>query len=198
MLLEVSKYIVRWKYQDTYFFWYSFYILPYFFFRCRARRLSRDFLQIEILWNDDLCSIFIIHTACFFITHMDIFENTVKSPKFKVLRTGVFFGVVNISNYREVTIHIYPPAPPPENQLLSIAYFDKHIFRVRKRKVSWRRYFFAPKTYAPRHEISNNVVCATNKASDQPAHTRSLIRAFARRFNILWLLSYWLNIIWDF
>ena len=28
------------------------------------------------------------------------------------------------------------------------------------------------------HEISNNVVCATSKASDQPAGTRSLIRAF--------------------
>ena len=35
------------------------------------------------------------------------------------------------------------------------------------------------------HEISNNVVCATNKASDQPAHTRSLIRAFASRLSIL-------------
>ena len=31
----------------------------------------------------------------------------------------------------------------------------------------------------PVHEISNNVVCATSKASDQPAHTGSLIRAFA-------------------
>ena len=39
--------------------------------------------------------------------------------------------------------------------------------------------------YEPRHEISNNVVCATSKASDQPAHTRSLIRAFASRLNIL-------------
>ena len=37
----------------------------------------------------------------------------------------------------------------------------------------------------PRHEISNNVVCATSKASDQPAHTRSLIRAFASRLNII-------------
>ena len=37
----------------------------------------------------------------------------------------------------------------------------------------------------PRHEISNNVVCATSRASDQPAHTRSLIRAFAGRLNIL-------------
>ena len=36
----------------------------------------------------------------------------------------------------------------------------------------------------PVHEISNNVVCATSKASDQPAHTRSLIRAFACRSNI--------------
>ena len=35
------------------------------------------------------------------------------------------------------------------------------------------------------HEISNNVVCATSKASDQPAHTRSLIRAFARQLSIL-------------
>ena len=37
----------------------------------------------------------------------------------------------------------------------------------------------------PQHEISNNVVCATGKPSDQPAHTRSLIRAFACRLNIL-------------
>ena len=34
-------------------------------------------------------------------------------------------------------------------------------------------------------EISNNVVRATSKASDQPAHTRSLIRAFASRLSIL-------------
>ena len=41
------------------------------------------------------------------------------------------------------------------------------------------------------HEISNNVVCVTSKASDQPAHTCSLIRAFASRLNILRLFSYW-------
>ena len=38
--------------------------------------------------------------------------------------------------------------------------------------------------FEPRHEISNNVVCATSKASDQPEHTCSLIRAFASRLNI--------------
>ena len=37
----------------------------------------------------------------------------------------------------------------------------------------------------PWHGISNNVECATSKASDQPAHTRSLIRAFASRLSII-------------
>ena len=37
----------------------------------------------------------------------------------------------------------------------------------------------------PVHEISNNVVCATSKASDQPAHMRSLIRAFASQMSVL-------------
>ena len=37
----------------------------------------------------------------------------------------------------------------------------------------------------PRNEISNNVVCATSKGSDQSVHVRSLIRAFASRLNIL-------------
>ena len=37
----------------------------------------------------------------------------------------------------------------------------------------------------PRHVISNNVVCVTSKASDQPAHMRSLIRAFASCMDVL-------------
>ena len=37
----------------------------------------------------------------------------------------------------------------------------------------------------PVHEISSNVVCVTSKASDQPAHTRSLITAFASRLSIV-------------
>ena len=40
-------------------------------------------------------------------------------------------------------------------------------------------------SFEPRHEISNNLVFATSKASDQPAHTHSVIRAFASRLNIL-------------
>ena len=41
--------------------------------------------------------------------------------------------------------------------------------------------------YEPRHEISNNVVYATTKDSNQPAHrpTRRLIGAFASRLDIL-------------
>ena len=37
----------------------------------------------------------------------------------------------------------------------------------------------------PVHEISKNVVCMTSKGSDQPAHTRSLIRAISSRLSIL-------------
>ena len=40
-------------------------------------------------------------------------------------------------------------------------------------------------TNEPQLEISNNVVRATSKVSDQPADMRSLIRAFASRLNIL-------------
>ena len=50
-------------------------------------------------------------------------------------------------------------------------------------------------TSEPWHGISNNVTCATSKDSDQPVHTRSLIRAFASRLSILWLLIHWLNSI---
>ena len=39
--------------------------------------------------------------------------------------------------------------------------------------------------FEPVHKISNNVICATSKALDQPAHTRSLIRAIACHLNIL-------------
>ena len=45
--------------------------------------------------------------------------------------------------------------------------------------------FFNDLTNEPRHDISNNVVCATNKASNQPEHSRSLIRAFASPLSIL-------------
>ena len=46
------------------------------------------------------------------------------------------------------------------------------------------------KIIEPRHEISNNVVCATSKGTDQPVHMCSLIRAFASRLNNLRVLSY--------
>ena len=47
-----------------------------------------------------------------------------------------------------------------------------------------------------RHEIPNNVVCATSKGSDQPAQMHSLIRAFASRLNSLWVVSYY-NVVVD-
>ena len=41
----------------------------------------------------------------------------------------------------------------------------------------------------------DNVICATSKDSDQPAHTRSLIRAFASRLNFLCVLLCYLEFL---
>ena len=46
-------------------------------------------------------------------------------------------------------------------------------------------FYFSAKTNELRLEISNNVVCATSKCSDQPAHMLSLTITFASRLNIL-------------
>ena len=62
------------------------------------------------------------------------------------------------------------------------------LTRDREAVVSWRGMMHACRAlyiFEPVHEISNNVVCATSKGSDQPAHTRSLIRGFASRLSIL-------------
>ena len=44
-------------------------------------------------------------------------------------------------------------------------------------------------------KISNNVICTTSKGSDQPAHMRSQIRAFACGLNILWLTKQHLELL---
>ena len=63
-----------------------------------------------------------------------------------------------------------------------MVYFSKIDRKSKKDKIdSWT------KLVEPWHEISYTVVFATNKASDQPAHTRSLIRDFASRSTILWM-----------
>ena len=55
------------------------------------------------------------------------------------------------------------------------------MIHVKKEKANIN--FYKIKLNEPWHEIFNNVVCATSKGSDQPAHTRSLIRTFAFRVN---------------
>ena len=50
--------------------------------------------------------------------------------------------------------------------------------------------FFAP-INGPQYEISNNVVCASTKGLDQPAHLCSLIRAFASPLKNYWPISIW-------
>ena len=52
-----------------------------------------------------------------------------------------------------------------------------------------RNAFFAP-INGPQYEISNNVVCASTKGLDQPAHMSSLIRAFASRLKTIDRLAF--------
>ena len=39
--------------------------------------------------------------------------------------------------------------------------------------------------YEPGHDINNKVVCVASKGSDRRVHTRSLIRAYASRLNVI-------------
>ena len=64
----------------------------------------------------------------------------------------VLFGIISI--LKEVDIKIYN-----QQKMIIIRFFSiKHNVWVRKRNVSERRFFFAPKTYELQHDISNNVV----------------------------------------
>ena len=67
----------------------------------------------------------------------------------------------------------------------NIIWLAKHARRpvVAKRTIKTKMGLYA--IYETRHEISKNVVCATSKGSYQPTHTRSLIRAFDNRLDIL-------------
>ena len=65
-------------------------------------------------------------------------------------------------------------------------FYRKHSLLKLKMKKFSRNINVKNITNEPVHEISNNVACATSKASDQTAHIRSLIRAFASRLSILW------------
>ena len=68
----------------------------------------------------------------------------------------------------------------------SVSFNCKHFIIIS----NFIQFFFHPYHASARfideqwHEISNNMVCATSKGSDQPAHMRSLIRTFASCLNI--------------
>ena len=74
----------------------------------------------------------------------------------------------------------------------AVYYFIVYVkSRMRNKLVAARsclhylQYVCKSRVFEPRHDISNNVVYAISKASDQPAQTRSLITAFSSRLNIL-------------
>ena len=62
---------------------------------------------------------------------------------------------------------------------------DVILKKISRRQKSMQNYPVGKEITELGLEISNNVVCATSKASDQPVHMRGLIRAFASCLNIL-------------
>ena len=118
-------------------------------------------------------------------------------PRFKRGKFPYFINRALIKNHKKMM-----PAISRDNVLViwseksgsSIKDIDMAFFRATviglSRPVGGSLYSIAAVAllrfiYEPWHEISNNVVCATDKCSDQPAHTRRLIKAFASRLNIL-------------
>ena len=71
-------------------------------------------------------------------------------------------------------------------------YYKTHVLYLLYLYIDQLTMYYNTSLDEPRQDISNNVVhvCATSKASDQPAHTRSLIKTYASRLNILRVLSY--------
>ena len=63
--------------------------------------------------------------------------------------------------------------------------FHKTMFSCLVIITSYDTFRFIKDIIELRHEISNSVVCAISKTSDQPAHKCSLIKAFAGRLDIL-------------
>ena len=55
----------------------------------------------------------------------------------------------------------------------------KYFHKISENRFSQEFSMYCKTIFEPQHEISNNVVFVTSKGSDQPAHTHSLIRAFA-------------------
>ena len=98
-----------------------------------------------------------------------------------------FCTIQNVSNVKLSSLQNEMNSPMskgahPTRKCSSIRH-KKPIKTVSSRLGKW--HYFLLKFNEPVHEIPNNVVCVTSKASDQPAHTRSLIRAFACRLSIL-------------
>ena len=83
--------------------------------------------------------------------------------------------------------------PSHSNLLFSVQKEIRPTFQSMPRFTHCHVALYRIMLYEPRHEISNNVVCEASRVSDQPAHTCSLIRAFACRLNIQLLTEHYLE-----
>ena len=136
--------------------------------------------------------------------HRSQVKHSTNEPLYSFLRVLISYASCRLSNNPNSHLAGYQTTqtlnlPIYKCYILAGIYYHSQRGWTGGQKINNNNENSAPeKLNEPWHEISNNVVCATSKCSDQPAHMRSLIRAFARRLNILRGLSYWMNTFWSF
>ena len=183
--------------------------------RTQVRWIDGSYLMIYAYKTQDiascktLCMAFVCAVVLIFYVPVNNFQSCQTFSCLPGLNQYYADYKVSCSGTQNSTTCEYPTSDP---STLSLTLPRSHCASLTHRQCNWMvggciskvsvhimavglKYGFI---YEPWHEISNNVVCATSNCSDQPAHTRSLIRAFASRLNIIWLLSYWPNIFWSF
>ena len=87
--------------------------------------------------------------------------------------------LINIKNVFEITIF------KSYRCLVNIRKYTIIQFLGKMLQIKLAIMMCTAKSYETMHENSNNVVCVTSKASNQPGHTRSLIRGFTSCLSIL-------------
>ena len=118
-------------------------------------------------------------------TVVDIIQNFQFSPSTDIVSkfSRIYFPfALGLSTIKYVLNELYasPFIGTKINANVTVWKFDssRKISRLNRTSSLHVKYIWA----------ANNVVCATSKASDQPAHTCSLIRAFASRLSIFGVL----------
>ena len=108
------------------------------------------------------------------ITFLRTYLNSINSVYISVLYKLINSVDLGIILHQKHFIYVFPICQSTHRKVKNINFVSLYFLQILTKSIigHW-------------HKISNNVICATSKGSDQPAHRRRLIRAFTGRLNIL-------------